>query len=136
EGKISVPRVLERQGLLVPASGAQQIAWLANRMTSKLSRWWWKRRHPGHRSASLALSARGRIPLDWKRTRAVTLHGDLAAMVYLNRPERFGGGPLRTASQVRQTALEVCAALKAARHPQLDTPLFTDAYVVESRFDC
>lgn len=136
EGKISVPRVLERQGLLVPASGTQQIAWLANRLTSKLSRWWWKRRHPGQRSASLALSARGRVPLDWRRTRAVTLHGDLAAMVYLNRPERFGAGPLRTAAQIRQAGLEVCAALKAARHPQFDSPLFTDVYQVEDRFDC
>ena len=98
EGKISVPRVLERQRLLVPASGAQQVAWLTSRLTAKLSRWWWKRRHPGQRSASLALSARARVPLDWQCTRAVTLHGDLAAMVYLNRPERFGDGTLRTAA--------------------------------------
>lgn len=136
EGKISVPRVLERQRLLVPASGTQQVVWLASRIAAKLSRWWWKQRHPGQRSASLALSARARVPLDWKRTRAVTLHGDLAAMVYLNRPERFGGGPLRTAAEIRQAGLEVCAALKAARHPQFDTPLFTDVYEVESRYDC
>ncbi len=136
EGKISVPRILERQQLLVPATGAQRLAYSANQLRYKLTRWWWKRRNRGRSSASMAVSAMDRAPLDWRRTRALTLHGDLGAMVYLNRPERFGSGPLRTATEVRQAGLEVCAALKAARHPQYDTPLFTDVYRVEERWDC
>ncbi len=136
QGKISVPRVLERQGLLVPASGYSRWVHQATRWRWKAQRWLWKRGNKGGRSAALALEAKPRIALDWDRSPAVTLHGDLGAMVYINRPERFGGGPVRTATELRQTEQRVCAALKVARHPRWDTPLFTEVYAVRDRWDC
>ncbi len=135
-GKISVPRVLERQRLLIPASGSIRLRYQAARWRFKAQRWWWKRQHQGERSASLRLAARTRVALDWDRSPAVTLHGDLAAMVYLNRPERFGGGPIRTAAGIRQAESEIRAALRVARHPLDDTPLFTEVYSVRDRWNC
>jgi hypothetical protein len=63
-------------------------------------------------------------PIDWRRSRAVTLHGNSAALIYLNTPERFGGRAPVAPGRRDQTVAEVAAALADARHPSTGEPLF------------
>ncbi len=61
------------------------------------------------------------------------MHGDLAGLVYLNTPDRFGGGPLTTLRLQEEALTEAITALRESRHPETDEPLFDDVYSVQKR---
>lgn len=132
-GKISLPHLLERRGLVRPGEGRARLEYRAARCLWKLGRWaaWHRGSHAARGSRPLQALA----PIDWRRSRVVAAHGNLAALLYLNSTDRFGGGPLRTASHRDQTIADALAALGEARHPLTGEPLFVDAWSMAQRFD-
>lgn len=131
-GKVSLPHLFERHDLIRPARGAAWWEYRAARGVWKLGRMLpWNRQAAARRSRSLA----AQTPLDWRRSRIVAAHGNLAALIYFNAPERFGRGPLRSFSDRRQTAADALAALRGARHPETGEALFVEAFETAERFD-
>ena len=131
--KISLPELFRRRGLLVAAGRGERIAHRLAGWGLRARKWLRRQRTPGRGTADLRRPPAGVLPLDWKRSTAVCLHGDLGALVYLNTPERFGG-PVGSARQRRQAAADCIAALSEARHPETEEPLFADAYSAAERF--
>lgn len=126
--KITLSELLRRRDLLRVASGAARLGY-------RIARVAWKARQrllPGPASQPVV----GLLPLDLRRSRAVTLHGQSAALVYLNTPERFGTRVLSTGRQREQTTAELLAALGEARHPITDEALFEEVYPTAARFGC
>jgi len=110
--KINVSELLRRRDLLQVARGAAAVPYRLARLAAKL------------RPQCSETPVAGLAPIDWRRSRAVTLHGHSAALVYLNTPERFGGRAPVTPGRREQTVAEVAAALADARHPSTGEPLF------------
>lgn len=133
-GKISMPELFLRRGLLVPAGRGQRLAHGAADWGLRARKWLQRRWRPGGSTASLPRPPSGVLPIDWRRSTAVCLHGDLGALVYLVTPERFGRGPIVTPRQREQAAAESVAALREVRHPETGEPLFADAFSVAERF--
>jgi predicted AlkP superfamily phosphohydrolase/phosphomutase len=131
-GKISLPELLARRGLL-SLSRVNRFGHRLSRARFRARKWLWRRRHSGASAASLQRPLEMLLPIDWRSSRAVALHGDLAGLVYLNTPDRFGGGPLTTRSLQDEALAEAMAALREARHPDTDEPLFDDVYSVQER---
>lgn len=125
--RITLPELLRRRGLLLVAGATARIGYRISRLSSKAGRrlpWApWRAGEP----------IRGLLPVDWRRSAAVSLHGRSAALAYLNTPRRFGGRVLPTARSAEQAAAEVLAALREARHPVTQEPLFREAWCVADR---
>ena len=149
--KITLAELLRRRDLLQTARGMAKVRYRTSRLAWKVRRRFDAKKRRGGFLARVGLtrgdtSSRrsvaspssqpiaGLLPLDWRRSRAVALHGQAAALVYLNTPERFGTGALTTRRQYDQAAAEVVAALAEARHPVSGEPLFGDVYLTEERF--
>jgi len=64
------------------------------------------------------------------------LHGNLAALVYLNSKRRLGCGPLNTERLEIEAAEEVRAALALARHPETNEALFEDVFSLREILGC
>jgi len=126
--KITVNELLRRQGLLHFVAGAGRLGYRARRLA------WRARRAVLGEGTSRPI--RAWLPIDWRRSRAVSLHGRGAALVYLNTAERFGTRPLATARQRDQAAAEAMAALVEARHPVTAEPLFEEVYCTADRYAC
>lgn len=128
--RIHVPQLLLRRGLLVPASGHYSVTYRVRRHLLKAGR---LLRRAWRHAAVAASVSRGTLdlgcPVDLGRTRALTLDGRSAALVYLNTPERFGTGPIRTEADRRATLVELTATFIEARHPETDEPLFSRVWV-------
>ena len=96
-----------------------------------------KQNDPEARSSSFDLSVVAQFPFDWKRTLAFAPHQDTAAMVYLNTTDRRADAPLKTPRQIDEARTAAAEALRNARHPETDMPLFPtviatgDAYGVD-----
>lgn len=126
--KITLSELLRRRDLLQVARGSARLGY-------RLSRLAWKiRQKIVPQPACQAVG--GLLAVDLRRTRAVTLHGQSAALVYLNTPERFGTRVLTSGRQREQTIAELLAAFGEARHPVTDEPLFEEVYLTAARFDC
>jgi predicted AlkP superfamily phosphohydrolase/phosphomutase len=134
-GKIALPELLRQRGLFQPAGWANQVGFAAQRM-GLAGRKWLSRRGDADGTASIARGAAGVLPVDWKRSTAVALHGDLGAMIYLNRPERFGKGTVASPRQVEQATADVLATLLESRHPESGQPLFANCWAAASRLGC
>lgn len=137
--KITATELLCRRNLLHTSTGVARIGYRLSRFRKKgtwrsLGAFRRAKVQPADRETSI--SPFSLLPVDWRRTRAVSLHGQSAALVYLNTPKRFGNRVLTTATQRRQAAADVVEALRDARHPATDEPLFADAYLAEERFGC
>jgi predicted AlkP superfamily phosphohydrolase/phosphomutase len=132
-GKISLPELLARRGLLARSKFAHRVGHRLSRAGFRARKWLWRRRRPGASTAALARPLEMLSPIDWRSSRAVALHGDLAGLVYLNTPARFGRGPLTTSRLEEETLAETLAALREARHPETAEPLFVDVYAVRER---
>lgn len=132
--KISLPELLARRGLSRLATRGQSIGYRAARSGWKLRRWLARAQRPAQGTASLVRPLSMLAPIDWRRSAAVALHGNLAGLVYINTPARFGQGAIRTAGQYEQALADVAAAFREARHPATDEPLFLDAYAVTERY--
>jgi predicted AlkP superfamily phosphohydrolase/phosphomutase len=85
-------------------------------------------------TASLSRPSQALAPIDWRRSRAVALHGNLGGLIYLNTRRRFGCGPLVTPRQCEQALDETIAAFVDARHPATGEVLFEEVYSTERRY--
>lgn len=133
-GKISLAELLAGRGLLHRSNVTHRIGHGISRAAFRARKWLWRRRRRGASTALLARPLEMLLPIDWRRSRAVALHGDLAGLVYLNTPARFGGGPLTTPRLEEEALAETLAALREARHPHTQAPLFADVYAASERF--
>ncbi len=125
--KITLSELLRQRDLLHVARGGAMVTYRARRMAWKCRRW-------VHPQQDRQRPVGGILPIDWRRSRAVTLHGDSAALVYLNTPERFAQRTLTTAAQREQALADAAAALAGARHPSTAEPLFGKIDLVAERF--
>ncbi len=126
--KITLSELLRRRELLQAAQGTSRVGY-------RLSRLAWKFRHK-LATGPISQPVGGLLAVDLRRTRAVTLHGQSAALVYLNTPERFGTRVLNGGRQREQATAELLAAFGEARHPVTDEPLFEKVYLTAAHFDC
>jgi predicted AlkP superfamily phosphohydrolase/phosphomutase len=133
--KICVNELLRQQGLLQPASHADAFRHRVARTAWKVRKWLHRRSQRGG-TAALRRPLAALAPLDWRRTRAFAVHGELSALVYLNDAERFGRGPIASPRQREQTEAETIAAFREARHPVTREPLFESAYAARDRLGC
>jgi predicted AlkP superfamily phosphohydrolase/phosphomutase len=124
--KIDVGELLRQRGLLTHASGTARLTTAASRGGLRLRKWVFRRRHAGASTATLARGLSAVAAVDRKKTVAVAPHSDLAALVYLNTPERFGRGPVDSPRLREQALADLEAALGEARHPITDEPLFVE----------
>ena len=134
-GKISLPTLLARRGLLQTSSRAGQAGLRLARLPWKARKWLWRRLRPGASTAAIDRPLASLLPIDWRRSTAVTLHGNLAALAYLNTPQRFGGGPLTTPRLLEQATADLLACFREATHPESGEPLFEDVWSVAERWD-
>lgn len=123
--KITLFELLRRSDLLRECSGFGKLGYRAGRMAWKVQR----------RLGRHGVPVGSLLPIDWRRSRALTLHGHSAALVYLNTPERFGTRVLRTAGQREQALADVSGALREASHPITAQRLFDDVFLTAERFD-
>jgi predicted AlkP superfamily phosphohydrolase/phosphomutase len=126
--KIALSELLRRRDLLQVARGRVRLGY-------RLARLAWKARHklaPG----AICQPLGGLLPVDMRGTRAVSLHGQSAALVYLNTPERFGTRVLSSGRQREQAIAELCGVLREAQHPVTHQPLFGEVYLTAAHFDC
>jgi predicted AlkP superfamily phosphohydrolase/phosphomutase len=131
--KICVNELLRSRGLLRLASLADACRHRAVRTAWKVRKWLHRRAQSGS-TAALRRPLEALAPLDWRRTMAFAVHGELSALVYLNDRERFGRGPIATPRQREQTEADALAAFREARHPVTHEPLFESAYATRERF--
>jgi len=134
--KISLPELLRRRGLWAPARAGDRLAYRAARLSWKLRRWTHRRATGGGSAASMARPAAALLPVDWRRTTAVTLHGNLAGLVYLATPERFGTGEVTSQRLYDEAAASTVAAFREARHPETGESLFGDVFITRERWQC
>lgn len=132
--KISIRELLRRRGLLTPATRWQRLEYRAARTVWKLRRGATKRL-TGNSPRALERPLGSLAALDWRRTRALSLHGAIAGLVYLNTPERFGRGPVDTAGRYDEALAETLAAFREARHHETGEPLFVEAIATRERID-
>lgn len=134
-GRINVPELLARRGLLRYQGLGGALRFRAQRTWWKLQKSFRRRLRPGQSLAPTARPLQALLPIDWRQTTAYTLHGNLGALVYLNTHERTGG-PLTTPRQVDQALADAQAAFLEAAHPETGERLFTHAYAVRDRLGC
>ncbi len=128
--QVSLPEVFRRRGLLEPAPIVEHLRFSAACLGRNLRKWLHRRAGKGS-TASVDWSLHSVLPCNWKRSRVVALHGNLAGLIYLNTPERFGEGPVRGAAARRQTLAETTASLLETRHPETQEPLFEKVLLTE-----
>lgn len=134
-GEIRINEILRRAGLQRPLSAAARARQWTQRLRWKLSRWQTRRRTAGASLAGIPRPALAALPCDPRRSVASCLHGDLAAMIYLHAPGRFGAGPVRTAGQAAQALADVRGALLAQSDSQRGEPLLVEFISLAERFD-
>lgn len=106
------------------------LAW-SGRMgttTHRLSRRLWRLHRRLHSNEDDGRPLDAILPIQWKKTRAFTVHGRFAAMVYFNTASRFPEGIIHSASEEEETAERTVAAFQAARHPVTEEPLFREVF--------
>lgn len=130
--KISIREVLRRRNLLAHASLQQRIQFRTLRNTWKARRWV-RRFVKGGTNNSMRRPLGSLDSIDWRRTRAVALHGTMAGLIYLVTPDRFGRGAVATAAQTDQALIETMAAFREAAHPETNEPLFAQVIDVRRR---
>lgn len=135
--KITLPELLARRGLLKLPGWSAKGTYHLRRGGWKLRKILWRRFRPGCSTAQLTRPLDSLLPVDWRRSVALALHGDLGGLVYLNSPERFGGGPVSTPRQREQALADTAAAFREARHPETDERLFVEVTdtAAHHRFD-
>jgi predicted AlkP superfamily phosphohydrolase/phosphomutase len=133
-GKITLTEVLSRAGLLRVPRGAGAAGFHLRRAGWRFRKTLWRRMRPGCGTAQLTRPLDSLLPIDWRRSTALALHGNLGGLIYLNTPERFGSGPVTTHRQREQSLCDAAAALEDARHPETGEPLFVETFSTAERF--
>lgn len=124
QGTVNICRQLAQRGLLHAARGAARWRYRQGRLLHKIARSVLGSRGPRPLAARLGTA----LPVDWRRSAAVSFNGLHAGLVYLNTPARFGRGPLSTPRLREQALAEVLAALAEARDPESQQALFPLVY--------
>ncbi|HVC98248.1 MAG TPA: alkaline phosphatase family protein [Pirellulales bacterium] len=132
--KITLSEILSRRGLLKLPGWSGAASYYLRRGGWKLRKLLWRRLRPGCSTAQLTRPLDSLLAIDWKRSVALALHGNLGGLIYLNTPGRFGGGPLATPRQREQALADVTAAFDEARHPETGERLFIDTFGTAERF--
>ncbi len=117
-GRINVNRILLDAGLIQLPGTLGRLKRRAIQVADRLRLRAAKRRDPNARGASFHASIEASFPFDWKRTLAFAPHQDCGAMIYISRDRTTN---LSRVDSIRE---EVIQALKAARHPEDNSPLF------------
>lgn len=125
QGQIVMPELLARSSLLVRPSSWRRAQQAGVRAAWRLRKFL-HRRLTGRSTAHLPRPVSAALNVDWQRTAALTLHGNLAALVYLNTPERFGTRALCTPRLRDQARQDVLGALTALSHPLTGQKLFVE----------
>ncbi len=125
--KITLAELLRRKGLFEVAGGLARTEHRARRCLWRTVRPLLSRRND-RATGGVDYPVRALLPADWRRSRAVALHGDQAALVYLNTPERFGTQTLSTLRAREQALADATGALQEARHPVSGEVLFADVF--------
>jgi predicted AlkP superfamily phosphohydrolase/phosphomutase len=134
-GRIHTNEILARRGLVrvTPRGSASYAvargAWKLRKVLRRLAR-------PGRGTKDLSRPLGCNVPIDWKRTAAVTLHGSLGALVYLNSPERFDTKGVSLPREKEQVLADVDAAFREARHPETGAALFDEVFTTADRLGC
>ncbi len=133
QGRIDILELLSRRGLVQALSLPGQAGFIARRAARRVGRSLQRAlRLPGARQWSQAIG--GLHPIDWRRSPALTLHGETEGFVYLNTAERFGGRSASTPREREQTQSEIVAALQEAFHPLSGQPLFREVFCTAQRW--
>jgi predicted AlkP superfamily phosphohydrolase/phosphomutase len=132
--KITTSEVLARRGLLTLPARHAAAGYYIGRSLWKARKLLFRKLRPGRSTAHLSRPLSALMPIDWRRSLAVSLHGSLGGLLYLNTRERFGAGPIVTHAQREQAAADVVAAFAEARHPDTDEPLFEESFDTAARF--
>ncbi|MEX2561561.1 MAG: alkaline phosphatase family protein, partial [Pirellulales bacterium] len=132
--KISLPELLSRRGLVRLPGGGAAAGFYLRRCGWKVRKYLWRRLRPGQSSARLTRPLGCLLPIDWRRSVALALHGNLGGLVYLNTRRRFGGSALVTETQREQAVCDTIAAFDEARHPGTGERLFEETFGTAERF--
>lgn len=137
-GEIQVNQLLRQAGLQRPPTNAAWLGRWTEQTRWKLRRWQQRQQRAGGSVANVPRPVGAILPGDLQHSVASALHGDLAAMIYLHTPGRFGMGPVQTAQQYEQALADVCGALQASLDPHTGLPLFVQVWSMQDRFnvDC
>ena len=133
-GTITLAEILAGHGLLRLPRGLAAAGYQVRRGGWKLRKNLWRRLRPGWSTAQLTRPLDSLLPIDWRRSAALALHGNLGGLIYLNTRERFGTGPLETGRHREQALADVIAAFEGARHPETGERLFVEVYGAAERF--
>lgn len=133
-GTITLATILASHGLLRLPRGLAAAGYPVRRGGWKLRKLLWRRLRPGWSTAQLTRPLDGLLPIDWRRSSALALHGNLGGLIYLNTRARFETGPLSTARQREQTLADTIAAFEDVRHPETGERLFVEVYGTAERF--
>ena len=131
--RIELSTLLQRRGLQTAARRWSRLEYRAARLAFKTRKSLVRRLRPGQSSAALPRPPGALLPIDWRRSRAVTLHSNLGALVYLNTPQRFGRGPISSPRLYDEAVEETMNVLGRASHPRDGTPLFDAVHRVDER---
>ena len=133
-GKITLAEILSRAGLLNWPRGGRAASFYLRHGLWRLRKFIYRRFNPGWSAAQLSRPLDTLLPIDWKRSAALALHGNLGGLIYLNTRERFASGPLKTAAHRDQALADVIEAFEAAQHPETGEPLFVEVFGTAERF--
>lgn len=133
-GKITLSEILSRAGLLRWPRGGRAASFYLRHGLWRLRKFVYRRIKPGWSTAQLTRPLDTLLPIDWKRSAALALHGNLGGLIYLNTQDRFASGPLKTAAHRAQALADVIAAFETAVHPETGEPLFVEVFGTAERF--
>lgn len=136
EAKISVRELLFRAGLLERSSWTDSLQGWYHNTRRRMRKWVYRRRHAEASVGLLARPMRSLSGIDWRRSLALPLHGNLAGLIYLNAQDRFPAGPLKGDEQKRRALARVQETFEEARHPETGANLFEDVFPVAERYGC
>jgi predicted AlkP superfamily phosphohydrolase/phosphomutase len=131
--KINLFELLQRQRLIRQARPVRRVTYQLVRAAGRGLRWLGRRLQLPSLPQRRWYPTRRLLPINWRRSQALTLHGEMSALVYLNTPERFATKAILTSRQQDQAMQEVLAALAEARHPRTGEVLFREVYATAER---
>jgi predicted AlkP superfamily phosphohydrolase/phosphomutase len=134
-GKITLAEILSRARLLRWPRGAAAAGYYLRRGAWRMRKFLYRRFKPGWSTAQLTRPLDSLLPIDWRRSAALAMHGNLGGLIYLNTPERFATGPLKTWRQRQQALADVLDAFRTATHPDTGEPLFVEVFGTAERYD-
>lgn len=134
-GEIRVNEILRRAGLQRAPSGMACAGNWIERAAWKMGRWRARQKQVGGSLARLPRPALAELQIDARRSVASSLHGDLAALIYVHTPSRFTGGTVLSSQQYEQTLADVQGTLLEQSDPVSGDRLFVDVRPMATEYD-